>query len=138
MSAQHTPGPWFVVDTGTNGAAPSGCEISIDDREGGNPERDYFLVSVVHGDPDELLANARRIVSCVNALEGLPQEALDAGWTSLGLSQHAARLETANKELLEELEELVAEARRCDSWESFPDEPLEKARAAIAKARGAQ
>lgn len=63
MSTKHTPGPWFVVEDGRNGKWPGGCEIAIDDREGGNEERDYFLASVVHGDPDELLANARLVAA---------------------------------------------------------------------------
>lgn len=68
-AAEHTPGPWFVVEVGANGSWPNGCEIAIDDREGGNEERDYYLASAVHGDPDELHANALLIAAAPELLE---------------------------------------------------------------------
>ncbi|MFA5387488.1 MAG: hypothetical protein WC322_03795 [Candidatus Paceibacterota bacterium] len=68
---KHTPGPWFVVEGSVNGRWPSGCESAIDDVDGGNPERDYFLASVVHGDPDELLANAHLVAAAPRLLAAL-------------------------------------------------------------------
>ena len=44
--------------------------------------------------------NARRIVACVNACAGLPNDALDGGWTAAGLSEYAKRLEQQRDELL--------------------------------------
>jgi hypothetical protein len=49
-----------------------------------------------------------------------------------------ARLIAAAPALLEALQELADMAEKCDSWESFPSDPIEKARAAIAKATGEQ
>jgi hypothetical protein len=45
-------------------------------------------------------ANARRLVACWNACEGLPQDALDGGWTAAGISQYAKRLEGERDELM--------------------------------------
>jgi hypothetical protein len=79
----HTPGPWQVVADGVNGKWPSGCEIAIDDQRGLDGERDYYLASVVHGDPDELLANARLVAAApelYEALHTLLNACVDAGW----------------------------------------------------------
>lgn len=48
------------------------------------------------------------------------------------------RIRAAAPELLAALQEIVDVAERCDSWESLPDTPIEKAHAAIAKATGSQ
>jgi hypothetical protein len=42
----------------------------------------------------------RRIVACVNACAELPQDALDGGWTALGMSRHARNVEKQRDELL--------------------------------------
>ena len=47
-----------------------------------------------------------------------------------------ARLISAAPELLAALLAITDMAERCDSWESFPSEPIEIARAAIYKATG--
>ena len=44
---------------------------------------------------------ASRIVACVNACAGLPQDALDGGWTALGMSKYAKSVESQRDELLE-------------------------------------
>jgi len=51
-------------------------------------------------------ANARRLAACWNACDGLPQDALDGGWTALGLSQHAKQLEDENVALKAEVKRL--------------------------------
>lgn len=50
------------------------------------------------GEVDE--QNARRIVACVNACAELTQDALDGGWTALGMSRHARNVEKQRDELL--------------------------------------
>lgn len=66
----HTPGPWNVTNshdwTGMEGVA-----FGIDDAAGMDGERDYHLATVVHGDPDELVANARLIAAAPDLLEAL-------------------------------------------------------------------
>lgn len=51
--------------------------------------------------------DARRLVACWNACDGLPQDALDGGWTASGISQYAKRLEKERDELLDALRELA-------------------------------
>ncbi len=62
---KHTPGPWLYSDDGKN-------IISMDDEANEN-----FVVAILDG-PDKI-ANAQRIVACVNACEGIPNEDLE-GW----------------------------------------------------------
>lgn len=69
-NAKHTPGPWFIVDS-VNGDWPTGCEICIDNVEGGNPDTDYCIASAVHGDPEKLKANARLIATAPDLLDAL-------------------------------------------------------------------
>lgn len=51
------------------------------------------IASLKSGDVTKDIEIARRIATCVNALDGLPQDALDGGWTAAGISQYAKRLE---------------------------------------------
>lgn len=66
-NATHTKGPWHVVEI--NAHWPRGCEIAIDDNNGDS--RNYYLATVVHDDPDELLANARLVAAAPVMLETL-------------------------------------------------------------------
>jgi hypothetical protein len=94
--------------------------------------------------------DARRLVACWNALEDLPQDALDGGWTRAGLEAYGLqmkaerdRLSAINAELLEALEE--AQAAMNDHVSAYPHmdkgymvDARSSARAAIAKAQGEQ
>ncbi len=60
---KHTPGPWHVTTWPGDADVPEGCSIGIDDRLGAEGGRDYYLATVVHGDPDELQANARLVAA---------------------------------------------------------------------------
>lgn len=80
---EPTPGPWGIT------TAPAGYVHAIT-----NPANAVIRV-------EGSLANARRIVQCVNACEGLPNDALDGGWTAKGASAYAKRLEDAVKAFLE-------------------------------------
>jgi len=71
----HTPEPWRVVGTSIfgkpahlslNEAGPLVCRCDVTDSDG----------------QDE--PNARRIVACVNALEGIPTEELEQGLIQIG------------------------------------------------------
>lgn len=119
MTQTHTPGTW---------------QVGADDRNGQAIIRNEHIEIAtcwhhcVGSIEKEMRANARRIVSCVNALDGLPQDALDGGWTSAGISAYAKRLEGTNADLL-------AALKRCrfDSLNmSLAD--LEFCRAAIVNA----
>lgn len=83
--------------------------------------------------------NARRIAACVNACAELPQDALDGGWTALGMSRHARNVEKQRDELLAALTELLHRAENFHACNvNFSDFEVAKvamdaARAAIAK-----
>lgn len=55
---------------------------------------------------------ARRLVACWNALEDLPQAALDGGWTRAGLEAHALKLEQQARQMQAQRDELLAALRR--------------------------
>ena len=105
--SKHTPGPLLVAYT-----HEGGCRIAIDDEPGLQGLRNYDLFTVTHGDPDELAANAARLVTC---------------WNS-----HDAMLAA-----LREAERLL-DSVAFVSTEGDTTKPLRKIRAAIAKATGEQ
>jgi hypothetical protein len=101
--SKHTAGPW-VVRGG----------YSIYANGGKTPVADACLDASVAANDE---ANAKHIVACVNACEGLPDGCLDGGWTALGASQYAKKLEAINTELLEALvkaKELLEQATEID------------------------
>lgn len=83
---KHTPGPWMI-----SYHHDGGTEIAIDDEPGIQGERNYDLATVCHGDPDELLANARLIATAPELLQALKaahlelhycsQQLVESGWT---------------------------------------------------------
>ena len=75
----HTPGPWFISYT-----HDGNTEIAIDDTPGMDGERDYDLITVTHGDPDELLANARLVAAAPDLLAALLQIAALAEYNTTG------------------------------------------------------
>lgn len=85
---QHTPEPW-VIDGQCAAAAES------DQVNSG------YYTAICKGPDGE--ANSRRIVACVNACAGLPQEALDGGWSATGISAYAADLEKQVRHFQERL-----------------------------------
>ena len=90
MSDQHTPGPW--VD---DGYAHIGA---VNDQLNGG-----YFIALCEG-PDRV-ANARRIVACVNACAGIPSEMLEAMPSGpVSLLPMYARIEKQRDELLAALE----------------------------------
>lgn len=73
MSAKHTRGPWHVTESGGDWSGMSGVSLGIDDAFGADGGRDYCLATVVHGDPDELQANARLIAAAPELLAVLQE-----------------------------------------------------------------
>lgn len=131
MSTKHTPGPWFRDDR-------SGLECDVR----ASSERKIALCwglasnNATNYNPKyraECDANARRIVACVNACEGISADELEEIASTggmLGPREDVARIAKQRDALLEALEELVAEFGVCGL--------TEKARSAIAKATGEQ
>lgn len=114
MSAQHTRGRLTIDDAYTRIAkAADGSDIFLT-HEYGNAE-----------------ANARRLVACWNALEDLPQAALDGGWTRAGLEAHAQKMEQQARQMQAQRDELLAVLSVLQSHHMAA-----QARAAIAKVEG--
>lgn len=91
MESKHTQGPWSI-----NEWAQPDSSISIGAI--GTP----LIARVILRDVsiNEQKANARRIVGCVNALEGLNDHALVGGWSFRGIEAYAKGLEKQRNELL--------------------------------------
>jgi hypothetical protein len=142
--SEHTPGKLLPPSYDCNGLALIG------------PSPNYTIASVWHTpERDDQEANARRLVACWNALEDLPQDALDGGWTRAGLEAYGLqmkaerdRLSAINAELIEALKladktmeeiskEMTAGERYTNAGQYLLDTPA-VVRAAIAKAQGEQ
>lgn len=120
---RQLPDQLFLVANGSNGAAPSGCEIVLDDVEGGNEERDYFLISVVHGDPDVLKRMARRVRASWQLCSGIDTDRLEA----MALRGQTVRSETQkNNELITKLQTIAAVAitAATDLANGYPEREL--------------
>lgn len=88
MSA-HTPGLLMVAQEAfDNDGCPETVITGMDGRAG-------VAVCIDFGknNPGMREANARRLVACWNALDGLSQDALDGDWTAKGISAYAKSLE---------------------------------------------
>ena len=125
QAPKHTPGPW---------------EIMLHDDHAGFglwAESWGFLGFLDSGTPDE--ANARRIVACVNACEGITTDEIEHGDIALirpgsqgSIKAERDRLASLNRELVEALEALVREVELVGLLDS---PQLGDARAALAKHR---
>lgn len=73
-NTKHTPGPWQVTES-SDWAGMGGVSLGIDDARGQEGERDYHLATVVHGDPDELRANALLIAAAPRMASALQRAA---------------------------------------------------------------
>lgn len=90
MSSEHTPGPWRVVSWPVNKLV----EYAI---RGAEP-----VATMARYNGAE--ANARRIVACVNACEGLPTETLEAAGLGKGVLDHLKAERDALREQIAFLE----------------------------------
>lgn len=129
---EHTPEPWHVVNHPVD-------DWTIQDREGGVGR----CVATKYGDSS--IANARRIVACVNMLAAFSTEEIEAGIDLAELKRQRDQLLAALKNALSALENYVAleerewgvgrsmeELERCDELPAC----VVSARAAIAAAEG--
>lgn len=120
----HTPEPWHAGDNSTIIYANDGFAVAN--------------ATVFHGrsEPDTSVANARRIVACVNACAGIPTERLEAMHRGpADLMPMYARLEQQRDELLTICEELQESA---EYWSEYfvPLGIVERLDAAIASVKG--
>lgn len=113
----HTKEPWYTSDEGGN------FRVMAADENGG-----YTLADMCSDDQE---ANARRIVACVNACEGIDTESLERGVSDWSVFMR--ELKAQRDELLEVAQEILVE----DIIEQLPKEFVARVRAAIAKAGAA-
>lgn len=121
MSA-HTPGPWIhATEQGQIGFVElfDGTVIAQAQQQLNDPLRITRQ------------ANAKRIVTCVNALDGLSQDALDGGWNFKDQGAYTVRVESQRDDLLKALTDLR------DAIEAGKEPALADANRAIRKAGGA-
>ena len=135
MSAQHTPGAWTVGGLDGRIIGPL-----CDERQfgGGEITRQKAVCTVIDR-VGETSANARRIVACVNALEGLSTEDIEAGKLQKS-ALRAVRMKRHRDDLLAACEGLLAANAAFETiGECDPDErwatAIAAAQAAIATAK---
>lgn len=129
MSTKHTPGPWSFC-TSKNGWSYT---INIYQSESAPYTPDWSDVAfcTCEGERKQIQeANARRIVACVNACEGISTENLEENKPIAWLAQQF-------NESVKQLDVLM-KALRTISEESTDYEAREHALVAIAKATGEQ
>jgi len=83
----HTKEPWFIPTEplSLRGKICSSNEDSVIGI--------FVVADTNHNYPETAKADAKRIVSCVNALEGLSNEALEGGWNFKEMSYYTKSLE---------------------------------------------
>lgn len=113
----YTKGPWVIRDDEV------GYISQHDDQSFGM----FCPLAIVYEND-----NAKRIVSCVNALEGLSNDALDGGWNFKSMSDYCKDIESQRNELLEACEMIANLADKMD----FPSIVLDQVFDAIDKAKG--
>ncbi len=128
MSGQHTAGPWEVVDSMT---------VRGPFRMGDDSAPGIQICSLPgFMSHDERMANARRIVACVNACEGISAEVLQAMPFSAAVAEESRRYREAvaqRDELLAALEDIELDARVMRPYVGQVSRLCDIARAAIAK-----
>lgn len=125
MTTKHTPEPWgvspgdliFVSKVGSRGYIAKMMTLDAPRDRKGLPKD----IS------DEMCANARRIVACVNACRGLPTDELEQKGLVAAVGTQLLEADQLRDELLEALEALFHEASQ---------QNLRKANDVIAKAKG--
>lgn len=141
--AQHTPGPWRIIAQISYGITLPIYKIFGKTEDG--CDRYITEVGLISSEVVvEDLANARRIVACVNACEGIPTEALEQDFIGK-ISQVGGESIERNRDLLDVLVQAVEQAGflvggPTDHRAAEHGEPkwVCNARAVIAKARRGQ
>lgn len=147
--AQHTPEPWSFKPLTTKLDEEEICGFIIAEPE--NSDLPSAAIAAVryqeHDGNDVSQANARRIVACVNACEGIPTEALEMTGSSkvmasvIDLAQEALEsgvlmeLLGALESVTEVAENMREKLEQVGGYE-IPNAPFNRAYCAIAKAEG--
>lgn len=127
MSENHTKGRLVL---GPHGAIRGGPVIRF--MNGSAQEQVAMTTGAVWMGPGEHVANARRLVACWNACDGIPTDALEKG----RLSRDAFEAEESRADKAEaERDALLDVLKRCREMVNHPD-AVAVVDAAIAKAEG--
>lgn len=89
MSGVRTPGLLFVAETGLD----EGCSPETVIRGMGGSAGVAVAIDFGANNPGMREANAQHLVACWNALDGLPDDALDGGWNVRSMSAYTKGLE---------------------------------------------
>ena len=89
MSGVRTPGLLFVAETGQD----DGCSPETVIRGMGGSAGVAVAIDFGANNPGMREANAQHLVACWNALDGLPDGALDGGWNVRSMSAYTKALE---------------------------------------------
>lgn len=137
MSEQkHTPEPWshtdnsWEISTIYDSDSNIVCEVEIDSEVTAETQEKFEALKK---------ANARRIVACVNACQGLTTAHLVRFKTMLGTMEQASRIERQRDELLAALSLCLPELRgwmSCHGEDIGTIEAIKAANRAIANAKG--
>ena len=133
--SKHTHEPWFLSKVDNGISYEGGLAIDAIDTSNGK----LLEICEVWGVDDDRehdersMANARRIVACVNACAGVDTDLLEAG----ELGKPTMLVIQENKDLKHRCDELLAALDEISRLPSYrQDECSEMARDAIAKAKG--
>lgn len=100
----HTPEPWRIGETYDNDGHLETVISAMGDQAAVAVALDFGA-----NNPHMRAANCRRIVACVNALKGVPTEALeDGGQIRLAVDKQVAKKLAEHSQLLAALETLLA------------------------------
>lgn len=122
----HTKEPWIIKK----------------DMIYGNEERESVAcvldVRWPYGFRANAEANSKRIVSCVNALQGLSDDALDGGWNFKSMSKYCKDIESERDELFRVLQEaqIITSYAAAEWMTQRAISTDQKVKAIIAKAKG--
>jgi len=112
--SEHTKEPWRVGDGKKPFYAWAGQIVAEHNFDGS----EFILASCNQNHEDEALANARRIVACVNSCRGIQTELLEQ---DKGPFQHLGEVLRERDEALALVKELVWKSY-CAGYEQFRDE----------------
>ncbi len=125
MEAKYTQGQWFYTTEGKNA-------LGLVEQDGTNIMHMATLDNSTAASCME--ANARRIVACVNACEGIPTEALECQ-SKRKISESWVKQRDAMLDALRMAESFIAKLEDDDDYTDGQVETINAIRSAITKAK---
>lgn len=107
LDAGPTPGPWFTSSgLGFAVATVAKIRVAADACPTAYAKADADYIAAAH--PEAIRALLAERDQYARVLNGLPQDAIDGGWTAKGISAYAKALEAERDALRGHLAELIA------------------------------